>query len=102
MAVDTDPSTQQHAIVIVCIVAPTICTLFVAMRIWTRICVSHSTIGWDDCRSPRLLSPTLFSAASLLHLTDAGIATLVGISLCQRDTHRSPNHPNRTAFGHSL
>ena len=53
MAIDTDPSTQQHAIVVVCIVAPTICTLFVAMRIWTRIFVSHSIIGWDDCKSPR-------------------------------------------------
>lgn len=54
MVVDTDPSTQQHAIVVVCIVAPTICTLFVAMRIWTRIFVSHSIIGWDDCKLPRL------------------------------------------------
>ena len=53
MAIDIDPSTQQHAIVVVCIVAPTICTLFVAMRIWTRIFVSHSVIGWDDCKSPR-------------------------------------------------
>ena len=54
MVVDTDPSTQQHAIVVVCIVAPIICTLFVAMRIWTRIFVSHSIIGWDDCELPRL------------------------------------------------
>ena len=53
MVVDTDPSTQQHAIVVVCIVAPTICTLFVAMRIWTRIFVSHSIIGWDDCEFTR-------------------------------------------------
>ena len=49
MVVNTDPSTQQHAIVVVCIVAPIICTLFVAMRIWTRIFVSHSIIGGDDC-----------------------------------------------------
>lgn len=54
MVVNTDPSTQQHAIVVVCIVAPIICTLFVAMRIWTRIFVSHSIIGWDDCELPRL------------------------------------------------
>ena len=54
MVVNTDPSTQQYAIVVVCIVAPTICTLFVAMRIWTRIFVSHSMIGWDDCKSPHL------------------------------------------------
>ena len=54
MVVNTDPSTQQHAIVVVCIVAPIICTLFVAMRIWTRIFVSHSIINWDDCELPRL------------------------------------------------
>ena len=54
MVVNTDPSTQQHAIVVVCIVAPIICTLFVAMRIWTRIFVSYSIIGWDDCKWPRL------------------------------------------------
>ena len=54
MVVNTDPSNQQHAIVVVCIVAPTICTLFVAMRIWTRIFVSHSIIGCDDCRLPSL------------------------------------------------
>ena len=54
MVVNTDPSNQQHAIVVVCIVAPTICTLFVAMRIWTRIFVSHSIIGRDDCKLPSL------------------------------------------------
>ncbi|KAM0794133.1 hypothetical protein BDR22DRAFT_977972 [Usnea florida] len=47
MAIDTDPSTQQHAIVVVCIVAPALCSLFVAMRVWTRTFVTHS-LGWDD------------------------------------------------------
>lgn len=46
MVVNTDHSTQQHAIVIVCIVAPSLCSLFVAMRIWTRII--RSSMSWDD------------------------------------------------------
>ena len=55
MAVDTDSSTQQHTIVVVCIVSPIVSSLFVAMRIWTRAFVTHS-IGRDDCKLPRLCS----------------------------------------------
>ena len=53
MVINTDPSSQQHAIVIVCIVSPIVTSLFVAIRIWTRIFVTNS-IGWDDCKLPRL------------------------------------------------
>ena len=56
MAVDTDPSTQQHTIIVVCIVSPVVCSLLVAIRIWTRAFVTHS-VGLDDCKlfdfSPR-------------------------------------------------
>lgn len=53
MVINTDPSSQQHAIVIVCIVSPIVTSLFVAIRIWTRIFVTTS-MGWDDCKLPRL------------------------------------------------
>lgn len=47
MVVNNDPSTQQHTIVIVCIVSPIVSSLFVAIRIWTRTFVTHF-VGWDD------------------------------------------------------
>ncbi|KAF6240495.1 hypothetical protein HO173_001163 [Letharia columbiana] len=47
MVINTDPSSQQHAIVVVCIVSPIVSSLFVAIRVWTRAFVS-SSIGWDD------------------------------------------------------
>ena len=53
MTIDTDPSTQQHTIVVVCIVSPIVSSLFVAMRLWTRAFVTHS-LGKDDCKLPRL------------------------------------------------
>ena len=76
MAIDTDPSTQQHAIVIVSIVAPIVTTLFVAIRLWTRTFVTHS-LGRDDCKLPRLC----FLAASLSYVIDTAMVTLVN-SLC--------------------
>lgn len=53
MVINTDPSAQQRTIVVVCIVAPIISSLFAAIRIWTRIFITHS-IGRDDCKLPRL------------------------------------------------
>ena len=76
MAIDTDPSTQQHAIVIVSVVAPTVTTLFVAIRLWTRTFVTHS-VGWDDCK----LSCLCILAASLSYVIDTALITLVN-SLC--------------------
>ena len=49
MVINTDPSTQQQTIVIVCIVSSIVSSLFVAIRIWTRTFVTHS-VGWDDCK----------------------------------------------------
>lgn len=49
MVINTDPSTQQHTIVIVCIVSSVVSSLFVAIRIWTRAFVNHS-VGRDDCK----------------------------------------------------
>ena len=53
MAINQDPSSQQLAIVATCVVSPIISCLFVTIRLWTRIFVTH-TIGWDDCMSTRL------------------------------------------------
>ncbi|KAF6237426.1 hypothetical protein HO173_004316 [Letharia columbiana] len=50
MVINTNPSTQQHTIVVVCIVAPIFSSLFAAIRIWTRIFITHS-IGRDDYAS---------------------------------------------------
>lgn len=47
MVINTNPSTQQHTIVVVCIVAPVFSSLFTAIRVWTRIFILHS-VGWDD------------------------------------------------------
>lgn len=55
MAINTDPSTHQQAIVIVCIVSPVVACLFVGIRIWTRAFVLHS-VGWDDCK---LVTPSV-------------------------------------------
>ena len=49
MVINTDPSTQQQAIVTVCIVSSIVSCLFVAIRIWTRAFITHS-LGWDDCK----------------------------------------------------
>ena len=53
MTINTDHSTQQHTIVVVCIVSPVISSLFVAMRLWTRAFVTHP-LGKDDCKLPHL------------------------------------------------
>ena len=55
MVVNTDPSTQQRTIVIVCVVTPIFSSLFVAIRIWTKGFITRA-IGWDDCKLPRPLS----------------------------------------------
>ena len=77
MVINTDPSTQQQAIVIVCIVSPIVSSLFVAIRIWTRAFVTHA-VGWDDCK--------LATLACLLmgrsHLIDIALITLVNTFLC--------------------
>lgn len=72
MAIDTDPSTQQHAIVVVSIVAPIVTTLFVAIRLWTRTFVTHS-VGYDDCKLSRLY----ILAAPLSYVIDTALITLV-------------------------
>ena len=72
MAIDTDPSTQQQTIVVVCIVSPIVSTLFVAIRLWTRAFVVHS-LGKDDCKLPHLC----FIAALRSHVIDAAFITLV-------------------------
>ena len=95
MVINTDPSTQQHTIVVVCIVAPIFSSLFAAIRIWTRIFVTHS-IGRDDCKLPHLF---LFKA-SLSHNTDASLVTLVMLTLAF--THCSLTNEIRTAILHSL
>ena len=72
MVINTDPSTQQHTIVVVCIVAPICSSLFTVIRVWTRVFIVHS-VGWDDCRSSHLS----LLETSLSHNIDAAIFTLV-------------------------
>lgn len=76
MVINTDPSSQQHAIVVVCIVASIVSSLFVAIRVWTRTFVSHS-MSWDDCKQPRLCLLVTFS---LSHVIDAAMVTWVNTS----------------------
>lgn len=76
MVINTDPSTEQHTILVVCIVSPVIASLFVAIRIWTKCFITHS-IGWDDRKLPRLC---LF-VASLTSAVDAALGTFVRTSL---------------------
>ena len=72
MAINTNPSTLQHTIVVVCIVAPICSSLFAAIRVWTRVFIVHS-VGWDDCR----LSHLSLLKTSLSHSIDAAIVTVV-------------------------
>ena len=72
MVINANPSTQQHTIVLVCIVAPVFSSLFAAIRVWTRIFILRS-IGWDDCKLPH--HSHLKTSLSLN--TDAAIITLV-------------------------
>lgn len=76
MVVNTDPSTQQHAVVIVCIVSPIVSSLFVAIRVWTRTSISHS-VSWDDCK---LHLPFGYQAL-LLHMIDTALITWVNFLL---------------------
>ena len=76
MLVNTDPSSEQHTIVVACIVTPIVTSLFVGIRVWTRTFASHWT-GWDDCKLPRF--PLL--VASLSYILDAALVTWVSTSL---------------------
>ena len=44
-------TSRVHAIIMTCVVAPIIASLFVLLRVWTRFFVSR-LIGWDDCLLP--------------------------------------------------
>ena len=72
MVINTDPSSQQHTIVIVCIVSPIISSIFVAIRLWTKSFITRS-VGWDDCK----LLCLCFLVASLTGVVDATLGTFV-------------------------
>ena len=95
MVINTNPSTQQHTIVVVCIAAPVFSSLFAAIRIWTRMFITHS-IGWDDCK----LAHLSLLKASLSHSVDAAIVTLV--MLTPAITHYSLTKAIRAAILHSF
>lgn len=44
-------TSRVHAIIVTCVVAPIIASLFVLLRVWTRFFVSR-LMGWDDCVPP--------------------------------------------------
>ena len=48
MEVNHRDSNYAHAFVVTSIVAPVITVVFVSLRVWTRVFVTHS-LGWDDC-----------------------------------------------------
>lgn len=50
-------TSRAHAIVVTCIVAPIITSLFVLIRVWTRTFVSRSA-GWDDCLAAPFFPPS--------------------------------------------
>ena len=50
---DNVPS-RAHGIIVAAIVCSIFSTLFVAVRIYTRVFINR-TLGWDDCMSPCLL-----------------------------------------------
>ena len=50
---DNVPS-RAHGIIVAAIVCSIFSTLFVAVRIWTRLFVNRA-VGWDDCILPCLL-----------------------------------------------
>ena len=96
MVINTDPSTQQHTIVVVCIVSPIISGLFVAIRVWTRTFVTHS-LSWDDCKLPH----PHFLVALPSNFIDAALVTLVRTS--SRWPLLSPTtHENQTALLYRL
>lgn len=49
MAVDVGESNRDHTIVAACIVLPITTLIFISLRIWSRVLLTHS-VGWDDCR----------------------------------------------------
>ena len=53
MAVNPDPDSHAHEIVVAAVVAPIVTTLFVIMRVLTRKFVTRA-LGWDDCKSSLL------------------------------------------------
>ena len=44
---------RAHGIIVAAVVCSVFSTLFVAVRIWTRLFVNRA-VGWDDCISPCL------------------------------------------------
>lgn len=60
MVVNADPSTEQHTIVVVCIISSIASSISVVIRLWTRIFVTHS-VAWNDCKRPRLSPWRLYS-----------------------------------------
>lgn len=50
MVINTNSSSYQHAIVVICIVSSVVSSLLVAIRVWTRTFISHS-MGRDDYAS---------------------------------------------------
>lgn len=75
MVINTNSSSYQHAIVVICIVSSVVSSLLVAIRVWTRTFISHS-MGRDDCK----LSCLRLLVVLPLQVTDASLVTLVGTS----------------------
>ena len=78
MVINSDPLSQQHAIVVICIVSPIASGLCVAIRVWTRAFVTHS-VGWDDCKLPHLLRLSI-CITPVSYVVDLAIVTWVNFS----------------------
>ena len=76
MVVNSDPSSQQHAIVVIAIVSPIVSSLFMSLRVWTRAFITHS-VGWDDCKPPYLSisSGVFYMVKPISHVIDFAIVT---------------------------
>ena len=97
MVINTDPSSQQHTIVVVCIVCPVVTSLFVAIRVWTRTFISH-WIGWDDCK---LTTSPFPSGLALTHYRCC-FGYLGKYFLLLAFAYCSPTHEIETALLYSL
>ena len=75
MVINTDPSSQQHTIVVVCFVSPILSSISVAIRVWTKGFITPS-ISWDDCK----LILICRLVASLTRIVDAALITLASTS----------------------
>lgn len=65
-------TSRAHAILVTCIVAPIVTSLFVLLRVWTRVYVVRS-VGWDDC----LAAPMSVLVIQLTRNSDVAMITLV-------------------------